>query len=405
MFDKADIIRVPWKFFDDNDLVSVVNNDYSIVNRFTRPVAVEKQCNWTKAIIRGGLKLFIPDDNDSIPHLVNVDGVKYAVDANGNQNRNMSIRDSCDYSNCQLNHYSTKTIEEFVLNKIKKGYATSVDANILNKKYFFNFNTYTKEKEDLYNNLTKKNVDIFIFTHKNFETERTNSIYKIVCNKNDDISSDSLEVIKLDCELSNIGFSEWQKMYELYKQEQVKLNDYVGLAHYHRFLKFCDDVNIVPDIKQFFEKYDILDKPPVNLGNLREQYKRSHNVKDFDLAFDILKEMHPELHGKIDKVVNNGVLFDSNIMIMKKADFLSLCEFVFPVLFEYCKRVGIDRTSDESFFDYKNKHISEYMKFHKQGDYNFDEQARICSYLAERIATVFLFTNFNNIGILPMVEK
>jgi len=249
------------------------------------------------------------------------------------------------------------------------------------------------------------NIDIFVFSHKNFETDRTNPVYKIVCNKEDNVSSDKLDVIKLDCELSNIGFSEWQKIYELYKQKQVELNDYVGLAHYHRFLSFGDDVNNVPEMSEIFKKYDVLDKHPINVGNLRNQYSACHNVNDFDLAFGILKEMHPELNDKIDKVVNDGVMFDSNIMILRKNDFISLCDFVFPVLFEYCNRVGIDRTSDESFLEYKNKHIMDYMKMHKQDDYNFDEQARICSYLAERLVAVFLFTKFKNIGILPMVEK
>ena len=226
-----------------------------------------------------------------------------------------------------------------------------------------------------------------------------------MCNKNDNVSSDSLEVIKLDCELSNIGFSEWQKIYELYKQEQVKLNDYVGLAHYHRYLSFGDDVNFVPNMNYIFANSEILIKLPINVGNLRQQYANCHNVKDFDLSFEILRELHPECQNKISAIISDGIMFDSNIMILRKQDFISLCDFVFPILFEYCSRVGIDKTSDESFLQYKNKHITEYMKKHKSNDDNFDEQARICSYLAERLVAVFLFTNFDKFGILQMIEK
>ena len=97
------------------------------------------------------------------------------------------------------------------------------------------------------------NVDIFVFTHKQFETERTNPVYKIVTSSDCDVVSDKLDVIKLDCELSNVGFSEWQKIYELWKRGGFK--DYVGIAHYHRYLSFGPDVNYLPDIDELFEKW------------------------------------------------------------------------------------------------------------------------------------------------------
>ena len=155
MFDDADVIRISWRIMDDNDLLNVKDNDYSIVNRFTRPAAGNKQCNWTKAIVRGGLNLNIPTNNNT-PHMVGVDGIQKTVNANGVEISNSNIMIGCDYSNAALNHYSHKTIEEFVKHRMKKGWSVDLDKKILNKDLFFKHNIWTQEKENLYNKLTKE---------------------------------------------------------------------------------------------------------------------------------------------------------------------------------------------------------------------------------------------------------
>lgn len=253
----------------------------------------------------------------------------------------------------------------------------------------------------------EQNIDIFVFAHKQFETERTNPIYKIVCSRDCDIHSDNLEVIKMDCELSNVGFSEWQKIYEMYKNQNM-LNKYVGLAHYHRYLQFSDDVNYVPDEKYFddvFLNYGIMTKEPLYLQNLRIQYGFCHNVKDYDIMMDIIKNDFPEWFETAEYCTNSGIMFDSNIMILRKNDFLGLCQFVFSVLFKYCERVGIDKTSDESFIKHMRNNIDDYKKKHKPDDDEYLEQARICSYLAERLVIMYITRCLGKIMILKMVER
>lgn len=155
MFANCDLIRVPWRMYGDNGLLRVENDDYSLVERFKTPC--KKQDRWTKAIIRGGLIGFETEKYNDGPHLVRLKCVKNAVDANGIPVSNNDIRNGCGFENAALNHYSTKTIEEFVLNKKKKGYGVSgLDANIINMDYFFDQNEKTKEKEDLYNELVSK---------------------------------------------------------------------------------------------------------------------------------------------------------------------------------------------------------------------------------------------------------
>ena len=249
------------------------------------------------------------------------------------------------------------------------------------------------------------NIDIFIFTHKQFETQRMHPVYKIVCSSDCDVHSDKLGLIKFDCELSNVGFSEWQKIYEIYKKRSQLLKDYIGFAHFHRYLELSPDVNYVPFSRfpKIFEEYDILTKEPINVVNLREQYAVCHNVKDFDIMMDVIKTDFPDWYETAIECNEKGLIFDSNIMILKRDDFFRLCDFVFPVLFEYCERAGIDRTSDESFIEHVNSNEG-YDTVHKPND-KFNEQARICSYLAERLVVMFMTRYTPRIKTLKMVGE
>lgn len=151
-FNGKDLIRVSWREFGDNGHVRVENNDYSLVERFKEPFRFQRK--WTKAIVKGGIEnLNIPKHGDGQAHLVRIHEIKAAVDANGAPTRNDSIRGGCGYELAALNHYSLKTIEEFVLNKRKKGYCEGSNPNINDASYFFTHNERTKEKEDLYNEL------------------------------------------------------------------------------------------------------------------------------------------------------------------------------------------------------------------------------------------------------------
>ena len=151
-----DLIRVSWRNYGDGGLLKVVDGDYSVMKRFTK--LSKHQQKWTKAIVRGGLQDFsIKKTNDGIPHIIQARGIKNAVDSNGIPVDNKSIRGGCSYDNAALNHYPTKTIEEFVTTKVKRGYPiVSLDPKVLNMNYFFEYNERTKEKEDLYNELMSK---------------------------------------------------------------------------------------------------------------------------------------------------------------------------------------------------------------------------------------------------------
>lgn len=247
---------------------------------------------------------------------------------------------------------------------------------------------YIKLYGDVFNN--ESAVDIFVFAHKPFEMKRSNPVYKIVTSSDhDDVTNDTLKVLRLNCHLSNVGFSEWQKIFELFLQPNM-LKDYVGIAHFHRFLKFSDDIDYVPDMDKEFEDADCLAKRVSIVKGLREQYAACHNVEDYDTMIEIIKKLRPEYTEAIEIAEKRGVLIDSNIMVLRRRDFLGMCEFVFTMLLEYCNAVGIDPNSDESFINYMKAHEEKYSKKHLPNDDEHLQQARICSFLAERLVIIYL---------------
>lgn len=404
MFSTADLIRVSWKMMSDSGHIRVENGDYSLVNRFTVPV--ENGHMWTKAIVRGGIEhfWFNVSDNDAAPHLVQVIGIKNAVNTCGERVSNLSIREKMTHENAWLNHYSMKTVEEFVTNKMKKGWAVNLDEGLLNKKLFFEQNEWSEEKEKLFDTLLEENdVDIFIFTHKSFETKRTNPVYKIVCCEGEDVTSDTLNIIKVDRHLANDGWLEWAKIYELYKNPD-NIKEYVGLNHYHRYFDFGDDVNFIPNIQQLLLFSDLLICNPVYVSNVREQYAACHNIKDYDDCMQILFQKHPEYIDTINQVSNGQLLFASNLIITKKEYFLDLCGFIFDILLAWCSQNGIDPCKNEDFHNHIQSNISEYSKRHYKDDVNYSAQSRIPSYLAERLLTIWVMHNCKKIKVYKLRE-
>jgi hypothetical protein len=262
---------------------------------------------------------------------------------------------------------------------------------------------YTELYGSVFDN--KASLDVFVFTHKPFKIERTNPCYKIVTSSDhEDITSDTAPVIRLNCMLSNVGFSEWQKIFQLFLRPQ-NLKDYVGLAHFHRYLQFSDDINYIPNMDDEFKKCDCVTKELSYVGNLRQQYANCHNVEDFDIMMKIIDEKFPEYSEGAKLATKNGVLIDSNIMILRKKDFILMCKFVFDVLIEYCNRVGINPSSDESFINYMKAHEEKYSKKHLPNDDEHLQQARICSFLAERLVIIYLTRKKFKLRMYKMVEK
>ena len=154
-FKKINCIRLCWKQYTDSGLI-YTPNDYSY-KRFTKflPITTPYVSNATKSILRTNL------DNLKFnsPHGPLKDKRIKPVNSVGNPCENNIEISNYTWNNAFLNHYRFKTIHEYVMNKMVKGWPTNYGdggRTMLNLDFFFQFNTYTKEKNDYAMSLIKK---------------------------------------------------------------------------------------------------------------------------------------------------------------------------------------------------------------------------------------------------------
>lgn len=151
-FKNFDCIKFPWLVFDDNDLINVKNNDFSLNKRFTRGNYYSTTC---KSIFKTGFKQ-INSTNLINPHgpvglrTCDPDGIT----CNNGTDKNLphfSMYKNIKKTNEYIKHFKLKTLQEFIDLKLKRLYADQSQDKA--KKYltfslFFSFNKKTKEKID-----------------------------------------------------------------------------------------------------------------------------------------------------------------------------------------------------------------------------------------------------------------
>ena len=176
----------------------------------------------------------------------------------------------------------------------------------------------------------------------------------------------------------NPFYSELTTLYWVWSNQ--KRSDLIGFCHYRR--KFVDLVDIQKGQCQVLQI--------ANMGNtIMQHYKLSHNYHDMYDILDILSEKY----GKDNKY--SRYFFESRIMIpycsfvMHYEDFEQLCDFLFPILFEYDKRNHLNLIAE----NYKTK---------AELDFRYEDipyQQRTAGFLAERLISSYLLCNMDVIRI------
>ena len=154
-FDKCESIKINWKLFTDNNFLEF--EDRPLNERFTEQANILAKANTvTKVIIRGNLENYSLRKNYG-PHELFYSN--RSCDSNGKIRLGVHVNPP-EYKTSILNHYFTKTINEFC-RKIKRGHAY-YNLTYDNKLFFRTFNMFFR-----YNKKTKEKIDIF---NKNFNT-------------------------------------------------------------------------------------------------------------------------------------------------------------------------------------------------------------------------------------------
>ena len=183
--------------------------------------------------------------------------------------------------------------------------------------------------------------------------------------KANDVSEKGENINHLNC-----FYSELTTMYYVWKNK--KESQQVGFCHYRRLFKNFIEV-----------EEGQCQVMAINYGNpVFQHYKVAHNYQDLYDAIDILNERNG-IDNKYSKYLLNGNVFiPFCCFIMQWNDFDKLCSWLFPILFEWDKRNGLNMDP--------KKYLEKAMRDFRYDDVNY--QCRAVAFLAERLISCYIVT-------------
>lgn len=151
------------------------------------------------------------------------------------------------------------------------------------------------------------------------------------------------------------------------------VNRWLYLNHYRR--RFDDDCyqRIYVPQPMFFQ------------CSLAQQYDYYHNIEDLKLCGQALKEMYPTLTGSFEQTLNGNMLIPYIIGIMPEGQFMDYFNFLHTVLSRTLELMGCKTYEDVM----KRVTEGDYVRENKGRNNDPKYQARILSFLAERLATMY----------------
>jgi hypothetical protein len=293
--------------------------------------------------------------------------------------------ESYNFKFAYIKHFTTKTIEEWINNKIKRGYPDGnkdwfKKNNIIDK--FFKYNDITDEKNEYIKNNLQSSLKIYVCTHKEFEPIVHNEAYKII----------NAREIEPKLPLKDDFYSE---LYQFkYVADNLELPKYIGFCHYRRYFSFLDDV---PNMDEIFSNYDaICSKPKVFNNSIKSQYLNCHNIEDLYIVGGIIADRFPHLSKLWHNFINGNIFIPYNMFIMKREDFKEYIDFIFSILDEYLKIVGTD--INKRIYNNIEKYVKDFYP-----NNTVEYQYRIGGYIAERLTNLFMMHKFKKIKTYPVI--
>ena len=152
IFNDTDNIILTWKYYDDNDILDVVNGNYSVLKRFTRHAPLENKGDpnsLSKAIYKGKVERQYALGAHCIQGFKDSSGRNYVFRIANGKIMNFNKIGWCFYNfnkthfPLSIHHFQTKSIGEYIKNKMLRGERKPYKYNFF---YFFDINNLTKEK-------------------------------------------------------------------------------------------------------------------------------------------------------------------------------------------------------------------------------------------------------------------
>jgi len=151
-FKDTDVIHINWRYFGDNDLVFYDNRP--VMKRFKNPAPENvkyaktfPENNHVKSIIKTKLPFTYFGC-----HTFYYGNTTKCLHANGKPSNPKLDVHPYDFTNAQINHYGTKTIDEYIRRRCLSSKVASHNKDITAEqrlKWFFNVNKHTSDKDEL----------------------------------------------------------------------------------------------------------------------------------------------------------------------------------------------------------------------------------------------------------------
>ncbi len=376
-FDEYGMIHINFLDYGDNGLVRY--EDKPVLERFIQPIMpLDYTANYDfpenchiKSVVRCGQKI----DFCETVHTPLLDGK--CCNSAGNECDGRSPFCEINITEAYLRHYRTKTIEEFINIKARRGYPDINKDHFINNspvEDFFKFNKRTKEKIQYLeeNNVVDGNVDIFVCTHKDFDNPLRHKAYKVLDSR----------LMNHDMNVNGVKGKYYAEIFHhLYVANNFKLKKYVGFCQYSKIFSF---MNNVPDMDDIFSRCDVvaISISLVKYTN-KELYETFHNINDLYIVGNIINNKYNKYYKDYVAMLNSRDLFAFNMFIMKKGDFLNYIDFIKNVLDDYLEAIDYDIEK----YILKNKEI-----YSKDG-----HSYAILGTLSERLTDIYIRHHFNTV--------
>lgn len=235
-------------------------------------------------------------------------------------------------------------------------------------------------------------LKIFIATHKKITNSvPTNRDIYIICPQNHEIKDNRLPLLYIDdyfTEQHKTSYGEGCLMHYLWKHQEI-LPKYVGLCHYRRFFEDFREQEqwILPTLKEY--KAIILNPFRHPLGDTNYTIMRRHHfLEDCNLIDKIIKENYSDYYNAWKEMNSSCFQYPCNMFIMKKEDFIELCEFVFGVITKFDEINGLKNDRDVEKYVIKQTRKKPF--FHG----SFKWQKRLNGFYLEWLTETFFYYKF-----------
>lgn len=226
--------------------------------------------------------------------------------------------------------------------------------------------------------MENKNVKIIVATHKKYQMPESNLYLPLhvgAQGKEDlgyekDNTGDNIS-------LKNPYFCELTGLYWAWKNLDI---DYIGLAHYRRYLTVAKKIPKTENekfkvvlneeqVNKLLEETDIIlpKKRHYYIETIYSHYKHTMHIEPLDITGEIIKEKYPKYYAEFEKLKTKRSAHLFNMFIMKKEYLKEYCKWLFDILSELEKKVD----------------NSKYSAFH----------ARFYGRISERLLDVWINTN------------